>query len=373
MRLIFLTLCCVIPPSLTHLAAAAWAEDEPTLVEAILAAWDQRQESIRSYQYECDVEIIRPKSDSAEMAAFHNLILLTVSGERVAYYREAESWDPASSSKVKFRWKSVFDGNHGRFLVEGGPPALAQESSGENAGDVVRRDKELFPIWFLHTTASQLDLIGYDPARMRVSRLDSSYDGRDCVDLSVPPSARLVSPPPGVPMPSFRCAILADKTRQFLPVRITELQDGSPVYVVSISYIPHDSLGWAPSEFRAQTFDARTGDPQMSWEFQVKRFVVNQPVDPSVFAMEFPADTHIVAADNIFSGAPEGEDRQYSVQLSDGQRRRITAGDYGRVPTRNVPGTSAMRVASLFMSCVLLVALFIFLMRWRASTRAPLP
>jgi hypothetical protein len=376
------TLCWVVPVPLICLAAAALGDDQVALVKTILAAWEEREESFRSYQYECDVEVVRPRAglasldqalaDSPEMAVFHNRILLTVSGKKVAYYKEAESWDAASNSMTTLKFKSVYDGTHGRFLIQGAPMALAHESSGETASDVVRRDKELSPLWFLHAPVSQLDLFGFDPKMMRVTRVDSSHDGRDCVELSVPPSSRLPPPPPGVTAPSFRYVILADTTRGFLPVHLRELHDGSPAYEVSISHVPDDSLGWVASEFHAHWFESETGVPRMSWRYRVKHYLANQPVDASAFAMEFPPDTHIVEADNIFSGDPASEERRYSVQLPDGRRRPISEDDFGRLPQRNVAGTIGLRLTYAIIGAVLL-ALLIFVMRQRWMPRASLP
>lgn len=310
--------------------AAAWTEEDVT-IEKILAAWRHRQESIRSFQFECDVEVLRPKT-SADTGVSHDSYLLSVSGEKMAFCKKSESRDVEANSKKTFRWKSVFDGTCGKSLVEGAPVALAKVSSGEQARYLLRRNLELFPFWYVHSTVSQLALVGYDPKKIRISQIKSRYDGRVCIELTVVPSDKLPRPPAGVSVPCFRYKILVDPARGFLPVRIRELQDGSVVYEASISYLPDDGAGWVASEFRASQFTVETSDPWQSWRVKVKRFSINQPLDDGLFAMEFPVDTHIVEGDNVFSLVIGPDDRQFFIQLPDGKRRRISKDEYGVIP-----------------------------------------
>jgi hypothetical protein len=323
---------------------ASGAADDAVTVEQILAAWKNRQEGIRSFQYECDMESSKVIVPSLQMpdpdapikrVTLRNSIVLTVVGEKMAFVKEGEWWDFGTNVKMKTgRQTLVFDGTRGMQLFEGTPVPLAQESGHEMASDVLLRDLQLTPFWVVHSTLRMLVQYHFDLDKMRITRRDAFHDGHDCIEVAVP-LGDLPGLPAGVKLPDHRVQILVDPARDYLPLRYRRLVAGDLLYETTIVYVFDDRSGWVASEFHASIFDFPKKAATSSWRIDVRRRSINAEISDSTFTRKIPVGTHVVEDDGpVFSGR-QGGNRRFAVQMPDGTRRSIPEHEYGWLPPLN--------------------------------------
>ena len=99
----------------------------------------------------------------------------------------------------------------------------------------------------------------------------------------------------------------------------------------SIKYKKDKTYGWVPSEWSSETV-------RQICDCKVTAYTINEKIDPTVFALDFPPGTAVV--EHLVPDA--GKARKYVVQ-DDGSKRMITQDEYLRLrglrdpPKKNIP------------------------------------
>lgn len=116
----------------------------------------------------------------------------------------------------------------------------------------------------------------FSKARLTGSR--SLIGGRSCLDLEYRDSnsVRRVS---------------VDPARNYVVVRVIDLQGERALGSVSIDYRPDASLGWVPSAWNITDLNTKTGTLRYSRQGTVTSCEINPTVAPTEFVVDFPPGT----------------------------------------------------------------------------------
>jgi hypothetical protein len=350
---------------------AARGAEEATVAK-VLEAWRRHQASTKSFQCDCSLEqsVMKgnlissrdPWADPLRKGAPQGATLLrsdvtfSLSGDKIAYSKEGDQYDPESQSLKRTKIRKVFDGICDKNLYEGASVPMGEVVTGGRSSSIIMLDNELLPFLLPFSTVLYLERLGYEPTRMVVSQLHTFRDGQDCVELSIPTSA------------SFTLYIYADCARDYMPIEYVKKRNGLAAFTSSVMYASDRDGPWRISAMQSTLFD-RTGAPSISWSYKVKRSSINEPLNNTVFVLEFPESTHVVEGPHILSPSDksDGKDRKHYVVARNKKPEPISADRFGRsgsdaVGNRSM-GRSVTGIALLFVLLTVLVVIFAW--RWR--------
>jgi hypothetical protein len=333
-------------------------------VEQVRAAWERRRESIRSFQYECELEeylvkgslnnVVEPsnkprgKDVPNEDLILHSTIAFALSGSKIACCEEGEQWDEDSGSIEIRKFRSTFDGIQNKTLFDEAPLAEALVDSGGKAADALTVDVNLIAIWLAYSPADLLQRLGCNSDRMRVSDLHGFRDGHNCVELSMPRRN-----------PAWRALVCVDPSRDYVPLQFTMKKDDVLRSDRSIQYVRDEQVGWRVSAWHEKRFNT-SGGLERSSSGEVKRFSINQPLGDEVFRFQFPEGTHVVEG--------HGDTAKYYIALGDGKKREIARKEFGVSLRERPDGTPWIRFTLAAVGVVVILAL-VLVLRWRHERR----
>jgi hypothetical protein len=271
----------------------------------------------------------RPKSEVSTSA--DNRIVLDGSKVRV------EDNNPAMSTGQGFSRQSrieVFDGIDSRTLFPIGigtdstPSAIRHEKSS-------KAEPGLPEVIFLHFR-------GLDPVfrhtllvELKSTGRSEVVDGAKCLEYELRK------------MDSVRRYWL-DPSSDFIVRRIQSGQVGRVDRRTAITYRNDPGAGWVPTGWRSADFND-DGSPKYVRECEITRLVLNDPIDPSEFRLQFKPGTHL----------HDQEAKKELLILDDGSAREFTAAERFGTPPRTsiwqwiaINGWTIVLIASVLLLCL---------------------
>jgi hypothetical protein len=359
---------------------AAWSAgrgaDEITAKE-VLAAWEKRQASVKSFQYACDVEELvmnasqhspepfsasPPRKDAPKgPVSLRSIVTFAQSGEKYAYSKEGQWWDAQHNVKRTIKTKTAFDGVQRRHITEGLGTPLGEVSTGKSARTLMF-NIEWLAFWLPTHTVEFLRRKDYDLDQMTVSRPKVVRGGHDCAELTLRHSD---------PRSAWVCRVYVDPSRYCLPIAYEHELRGCVTYSASFEYLRDGNDAWRVSAIRFSLFDIQSGDPETSWSYKVKRCSINEPLDHDVFKIEFPNGTPVVdLGEDLFAD----KSQKYYIALGDGRKRQIAEDELGRPLWETADGelperTTSIRPVATIGAIVLFAAMVALLWKRRRAIR----
>ena len=322
---------CVLLILHSGIAFGAGDGQESQLLQEILAAWQSRQNSIRTLQYRCDlVQTITDEgpgsldpyanntSRPTEAVATRNSVVFSLSSDKIAYSKEGETWDMFRRVKQASSYRKVFDGTSDKSLSEIAPFPMGEVVSHGEGRSKLMHDVELIPFWIPTHTLMILEEIGFSLSRARVEKADAYYDGRKCVRVSFASEQTTAR---------RKCFIHADRRREWLPLLYEEYVNGVIQFQAVFRYTGDDQRGWRLAGIRSDSF--RDSTPQFAWSYVVTLASLNDPLDERLFSLTFPKGTQVAEAASIFPEASNSNVRYY-LELGNGRQRPLDEAKYGR-------------------------------------------
>lgn len=366
-----------IAPALL-MACAPLSAGDPVTIEQISAAWREREEIFKS----ADVEYVKtgrlvrpprrtqepiPELDAPGGAEQNVRLRLVLDGELYRHEREGKQWDMNSGSFQEFEYVVLYDGAD--FHKYAAFPTSNEET--HNVGTTIIGDDARQRSANLREQHNVPLVQALRPMNPRFGCIFTSY--RNPWRLG-DPNATLHEKP---------CIILENEFRDGKPAiqwwlgrepgfplrRIKIMQGAQPVMQIDVEYREDPSWGMLPVRWSATRYLANSGKLRESYDVDVTRIAINQPVDRSFFRADYPVGTYV-------REVPEkGGDHRY-VALEGGARREVTPDELARgvsyeelLQTKSgqagIPasGTGAVWLVAVGGAAALLLAAYLYLRR----------
>jgi len=317
--------CCVAICGLLFSQPASFA-----VVEQVRESWESRPGKFKSFHYECKIEEVemvsieggdgdfffggasveqQPQNPTPPMSSD---LTFSMDNSRFARTTSGDKWDRDIAGIRKGSFKACFKGNDYRILVDGGLLPLGSVEDTNEPGDQLTVGTKLIPLWLSYSPISFLTDLQYKTANMTVRDHKEYHNGVECDVIEIPRKN-----------PDWEGLVFVDAATGYLPVRFVTSYRGTPRQDVSVTYKSNKSVGSIASEWKCLFFDGNGGLAR-SLSGKVTTALVNEPLESSLFELEFPVGTHIVWK--------KGEKKEYYIQDSHKKMRPISENEFCVLP-----------------------------------------
>ena len=291
------------------LAPLAAAAQGPVTAEAIVAAWQRRQDKVQSLKVEWTERQTYPKGsiskgipqrwkDKAALEGKPNLFDLfapaedttievhatvLLDGAKMRYEHDRQQFSFETKKFELIPYVSTFDGTTAKlFNPQGG---LMDHYPVGQIQDIKRNfdTNNLFvkPV-IQHFRGIHPQMLMHEAEDLKITGRRVVIDGRACVEIDwVKRRSDTVTN-----------RLWLDPARDFAMARYAILYDGRPAYKIDVRYRADPDVGWAPSEWEVVLF-FDDGSVEESVRSTVTAFAINLPLPASEFDVEFPLGSFV--------------------------------------------------------------------------------
>jgi len=331
--------CCCVP--LVAICGLLFSQPASfAVVEQVQESWKNRPGKFKSFHYECKLEEVEMVSEgdsyddlfgeaSVEQQLFGEAFVeqqlqnptplissdltFSMDNSRFARTTNGEKWDRGIAGvRKKWSFKACFKNNDYRTLIDGGLLPMGSIEDANEPGGQLTVGTKLVPLWLSYSPISLLTDLGYKTSNMTVRDRKEYHNGVKCDVLEIPREN-----------PDWKGLVFVDAATGYLPVRFVTSYRGTPRQDISVIYKPNKSVESIASEWKCLLFDGN-GDLTRLLSGKVTAALINEPLEPSVFEIEFPIGTHIVWK--------KGKKKEYYIQDSYKKLRPIPKNEFCALP-----------------------------------------
>ncbi len=230
---------------------------------------------------------------------------------RFARASRGKAWDPQNVRVRSSAFRACFNGNANKMLLEEGLILLGNIEDADNPEGQLTVNTQLLPLWLSYSPVELLSRLGYQTTGMVHRELKEHHNGVECDVLAIPRGTS-----------ASEVLVYVDASIGYLPVRLATSYRGTPRQDISITYKPNASVGWIASKWESRYFN-HDGGLERSLTGEATAVSINEPLEDSLFELQFPTGTHIV-------WHKEDGDEYYIQDL--GKVRPISEMEYGVLP-----------------------------------------
>jgi len=307
----------LLPLSLSLLARpSVIADDAPATVDTITSAWNARQASIESFDFEWWVKRFEsgewnpavrldaarkhveavPPPDTTFIATYRYVM----DRGRIRMEYKGKEWSTDKSEFVPKHYVEIFDGNIRKsHFLESASGFPSASLGGFNNNNTVGK------------------LVWLHPLNMVYRPFDKAAGIFDSKKLSLKQEMSASESGPVMVLGHGEGDVWVDPKRDYLPIRYIVLRDGVKVWQMDLSFNHDERDGWVPNSWTINQLD-RDGKARASESAKVLKFSINKPVADAEFELDLSAGAYV----NDISA------KQVYIVRPDGSRREIKRGEY---------------------------------------------
>jgi hypothetical protein len=289
----------------------ASADDAAATLDTITSAWNARQTSVESFDFEWWVKRFEsgewnprvrleaaknhaesaPPPDATFIATYR--YAMDARG-RIRMEYKGKEWSIDKSEFVSKHYVEIFDGNirKSHFLES----ALGHPSAslgGFNNNNTVGK------------------LVWLHPVNMVYRPFDKATGIFDSKKLELMHESPASESGPLMVLGFGEGDVWVDPNRDYLPVRYIVLRDGVKTWQMDLSFNRDERDGWAPNSWTIDELD-RDGKSRVSESAKVLKFSINKPIADSEFELDLSAGAYVndVSAKQVYIARPDGSHRE---------------------------------------------------------------
>jgi hypothetical protein len=291
----------------------------------IKAAWADRRQKIKSFEYKCDVveeerakvslDPLREEETDTQIQRKTELSF-KLRGSRIALsiHGDWPSFRADSPIRKGCTYLAACDGTMNRDLLTNPERSVPHIGSFKRRGSPqppLTASSEAMPIWMWYNPQSYLEVTGHDLTGLTVHQIAASTPNGDAIWLTVPKKG------------NWTADIYAKSEYPYTPLHVVFFREEQEMLRLEMTHSPvamgSDSLAtWKQTQLKLNgSIDyVRTGTN--------KSYVPNKAFDDAEFVLKFPVGSHLVEFTD------DRHERITWIQATETEMKRLDPSEYGR-------------------------------------------